>query len=167
MLRPKTTPNGSTPSRSAIARRASPTIRSASRSDLVIWPRLLTPATRAWWTASATARGVWEPPGPSKCAVPAASAGNWMRTASTSYTCLLSPFTRWLPARDATQADSQHAGSGLAARLVSAAWSEQHVTARPEAMFAFDHLTRDDVVTLFRVVHVNFGPLSAGCEVDH
>ena len=84
MLRPKTTPRGSAPSRSATALRAATTVSSAMRSDAVTRPRLASGATRVRLTASATGAGTWEPPGPSKWAYPAVSAGNWARTAATS-----------------------------------------------------------------------------------
>jgi len=65
-LRPNTIPAGSLPNRSPIAARASATIASARRSDVVTTPRFDTAATRVSRTASATTSGVCVPPGPSK-----------------------------------------------------------------------------------------------------
>ena len=84
MLRPKITPRASTPSRSAIAARAAWTTASAVRSASVTVPRLASGATSVRATASATASGTWDPPGPSKCAKPAFRAGNRSRRAATS-----------------------------------------------------------------------------------
>ena len=84
--RPNTTPPGSAPSRSATAARApSDDVLGASlglgdRAAVGTARRSASPAT-----ASATSRGTWEPPGPSKWATPRPRAGNWARTASTSY----------------------------------------------------------------------------------
>ena len=85
MLRPNTTPPGSAPSRSAIAGRAPSTMSSAARSAAVTVPRFAIGEVSAWATASATACGVCEPPGPSKCAVPLDREGNCARSALTSY----------------------------------------------------------------------------------
>ena len=68
MLRPNTTPPGSTPSRSPMAARAAPTIRSALRSAAVTVPRLASGVVMAVATAAATGAGVSEPPGESKWA---------------------------------------------------------------------------------------------------
>ena len=84
MLRPTTTPRGSEPMRSPRADRASRTASSELRSAAVTPPR--TDIGRVSWpaTASATACGTCDPPGPSKCAAPPRSAGNWPRSASMS-----------------------------------------------------------------------------------
>ena len=84
MLRPKITSSGSTLSRSAMALRHSTTISSALRAAAVVLPRLDIGRSIASRMASATAVGVCEPPGPSKKAVPASSAGKHPRIASTS-----------------------------------------------------------------------------------
>ncbi len=84
MLRPNTMPRWSAPSRSAIAARALTTIVSAACSPIVIEPRLARGEVMAAATAPATASGTWEPPGPSKCAIPARSEGNRARRAATS-----------------------------------------------------------------------------------
>ena len=84
MLRPKITVAGSVPRRSPSAARASCTICSARCSAAVTVPRLAIELVSVAATASATTAGVWEPPGPSKWAVPVPSAGNWARTAATS-----------------------------------------------------------------------------------
>lgn len=83
-LRPKTTPDGCAPSRSASARRAPVTIASALRSPAVPDPRLDNGFASACATASITGSGVWVPPGPSKGAFPAFRAGNCARTAAMS-----------------------------------------------------------------------------------
>ncbi len=83
-LRPKTTPPGSPPVRSAIACRAATTTASARRSAAVTEPRLAIGAVIVAATAWATASGVCDPPGPSKWAAPPARAGNWARSAATS-----------------------------------------------------------------------------------
>ena len=83
-LRPKTTPRGSAPSRSATADRAPRTTSSASRSAAVTRPRLAIDEVSVSATARATDSGTCVPPGPSKWAVPDRSAGNWARTAATS-----------------------------------------------------------------------------------
>jgi hypothetical protein len=83
-LRPKTTPRGSAPSRSATAERAPRTTSSARRSAAVTRPRLAIDEVSVSATARATGSGTCVPPGPSKCAVPDFSAGNWARTAATS-----------------------------------------------------------------------------------
>jgi hypothetical protein len=64
--RPKTTPPGSAPSRSATAARAPSTASSARCSASVTAPLLLMPETSVRATASATTSGTCEPPGPSK-----------------------------------------------------------------------------------------------------
>ena len=84
MLRPNTMPAGSAPSRSAIADRADATTASAPCSARVTVPRLAIGEISVSCTARATEAGVCEPPGPSKWAAPAASAGNWARMAATS-----------------------------------------------------------------------------------
>ena len=84
-LRPKTTPPGSVPSRSPSAARQSCTTCSARRAAAVTVPRFEIDDPRVDATACATSRGTCEPPGPSKCAVPSASAGKLDRTFSTSY----------------------------------------------------------------------------------
>ncbi len=82
--RPKTTPCGSTASRSPIAARADATTASARRSAGVTVPRLDRAAVKVSATADATMSGVCEPPGPSKWAAPSRSAGKWERIRSTS-----------------------------------------------------------------------------------
>ena len=84
MLRPNTMPPGCPPTRSAAAVRAATTISSARCSARVTEPRLATAERSVPATASATAAGVCDPPGPSKWAAPSASAGNSPRTAATS-----------------------------------------------------------------------------------
>src|SRR6478735_1259054 len=83
--RPKTTPPGSTASRSPIAARASTTTRSARRSAAVTVPRFEMAEVSVSTTAVATVSGTWDPPGPSKCAAPSCSAGKCQRIRSTSY----------------------------------------------------------------------------------
>jgi hypothetical protein len=83
-LRPKTTPRGSAPSRSARAARVPCTTSSAVRSAAVTDPRLAIDEVSVSATARATGSGTCVPPGPSKWAVPVRSAGNWARTAATS-----------------------------------------------------------------------------------
>src|SRR4051794_21400883 len=85
MLRRNTSPCGWVPSRSAMACRASTTTASATRSAAVTRPRFAIEETSVAATASATACGVWDPPGPSKCAMPLDSEGNCARSALTSY----------------------------------------------------------------------------------
>ncbi len=85
MLRPKITPSATAPIRSAIAARAPTTMSSALRSDWVTRSRFEIGDVRVAPTASPTTSGTCEPPGPSKCAAPALSAGKCDRTASTSY----------------------------------------------------------------------------------
>src|SRR3954463_16330307 len=84
-LRPKTIPPGSACSRSPIAARAARTTSSALRSAAVIRPRFAIGEVSVSATARATGSGTCVPPGPSKWAVPARSAGKAARTASTSY----------------------------------------------------------------------------------
>ncbi len=67
-----------------MAERAPSTIASAARSPLVTVPRLASGEVMAAATAPATASGTWEPPGPSKWAIPARRAGKRLRTAATS-----------------------------------------------------------------------------------
>src|ERR1700712_4964059 len=83
MLRPKITPSGSALRRSPRARRHCPTISSAFRSALVVTPRFASGRSNAERMASATTSGVWEPPGPSKCAAPSRNAGKCSRIALT------------------------------------------------------------------------------------
>ena len=84
MLRPNTIPRGSTPSRSPMAARAASTTASAARSAAVTEPRFASGDSRVPATAAATVSGTCDPPGPSKCAAPAAKAGKWARIARTS-----------------------------------------------------------------------------------
>ena len=67
-----------------MARRAPRTTSSAVRSAAVTRPRFAMGDVSVSATARATGSGTWVPPGPSKWAVPARSAGNWARTAATS-----------------------------------------------------------------------------------
>ncbi len=64
--RPNTTPPASQPRRSATAARAPSVTSSARRSEAVTAPRLDSPLVIAVAIASATWRGTWDPPGPSK-----------------------------------------------------------------------------------------------------
>src|SRR4051794_19965484 len=85
MLRPKTMPSGSAPSRSASADRAPTTAASALRSAAVAEPRFASGESKVSCTALATTSGVWVPPGPSKWAAPPRSDGKCARTVATSY----------------------------------------------------------------------------------
>src|SRR4051794_39676953 len=85
MLRPKTTPPGSVPSRSPTACRAPTTTASAARSAAVTRPRFAIGDVSVALIASATYCGVCEPPGPSKWTVPLDRDGKPARKALTSY----------------------------------------------------------------------------------
>ena len=85
MLRPKTTPSGAPPTRSASAVLAASTVSSALRSAGVSRPRFDSGWVIALRIASPTTSGVCVPPGPSKYAVPPARLGKCARRASTSY----------------------------------------------------------------------------------
>ena len=74
-LRPKTIPDGSAASRSAIARRASQTVRSARCSAAVTKPRLAIAAVSVSCHRCPDHVGDLGAAGPSKCAAPSASAG--------------------------------------------------------------------------------------------
>ncbi len=92
--RPKTTPPGSTPSRSPTAARAPRVTASVRRSVSVSVPRWHRPPVIVSATARATEEGTCEPPGPSKWAIPWARAGNCARTRSTSYVVVVIRRTR-------------------------------------------------------------------------
>ena len=83
-LRPKTTPRGSAPSRSATASRNASTAFSALRSLAIEVPRLDRGPVRVRAIAAPTTAGVCVPPGPSKCAIPDSRDGNSLRSAATS-----------------------------------------------------------------------------------
>src|SRR5215207_3817056 len=142
-------PRGDPPSRSAKASRKASTTRSALTSDAAPRPRLDSGPVRVAATASPTWRGVWVPPGPSKWASPACSAGNCARRDATSKLIGRSVRRRQAAAWSARDELVQHAGEPLGLlemRKMAGAFEEHDAGSREDLQSPARVPGRDHVV---------------------